>query len=344
MPTHRKKVSWESGSLKLTLLLLLTILTLVPAAFSQSTLSITVNANKGQYSVGESVLISGNVHDAQGNPVFGAGVSIQVNDPGQSFVHVQLLLTDQSGAYSDQFTLLINADQGQYTIYVTASQSGYSNGQSQAQFSVSSATTSSSSSAATGTSNKCLIATATYGSELAPEVTLLRNFRDLDILQTSAGERFMRVFNAFYYSFSPGVASFVASNGAVKSGMRIALYPLIGILHVSKFVFGALSFNSEVAVIIAGILASIAIGAVYIGPPLTALSRLIGLRSASQYVKGVCLASVFVLSSVAGLSLAELIKNTLWLEMTTVGTVLSNIVLGAVVVSWTVTRALSQEP
>ena len=43
----------------------------------------------------------------------------------------------------------------------------------------------------------CLIATATFGSELTPQVQFLRNFRDHRVLQTFAGSQFMIVFNCF---------------------------------------------------------------------------------------------------------------------------------------------------
>jgi len=48
----------------------------------------------------------------------------------------------------------------------------------------------------------CLIATATFGSELAPQVQQLRELRDNTILQTESGVSFMTGFNQFYYSFS----------------------------------------------------------------------------------------------------------------------------------------------
>ena len=49
----------------------------------------------------------------------------------------------------------------------------------------------------------CLIATATYGSELAPQVQQLREIRDNHLLGTESGTSFMNSFNQFYYSFSP---------------------------------------------------------------------------------------------------------------------------------------------
>ena len=54
----------------------------------------------------------------------------------------------------------------------------------------------------------CLIATAAFGSEMAPQVQLLRELRDNTVLQTQAGTTFMTGFNQFYYSFSPAVADY----------------------------------------------------------------------------------------------------------------------------------------
>ena len=49
----------------------------------------------------------------------------------------------------------------------------------------------------------CLIATAAYGSELAPQVQQLRELSDNQLLQTESGTAFMTHFNDIYYSFSP---------------------------------------------------------------------------------------------------------------------------------------------
>ena len=49
----------------------------------------------------------------------------------------------------------------------------------------------------------CLIATAAFGSEMAPQIQFLREIRDNTVLQTESGTSFMTGFNQFYYSFSP---------------------------------------------------------------------------------------------------------------------------------------------
>ncbi|NJK78319.1 MAG: hypothetical protein HC944_06540, partial [Nanoarchaeota archaeon] len=49
----------------------------------------------------------------------------------------------------------------------------------------------------------CLIATATYGTELAPQVQFLREIRDSKVMSVGAGVSFMTGFNQLYYLFSP---------------------------------------------------------------------------------------------------------------------------------------------
>jgi peptide/nickel transport system substrate-binding protein len=115
-------------------------------------------------------------------------------------------------------------------------------------------------------SPQCVIATATYGSEISPEVQFLREFRDQDIMDTMAGREFMTVFHAWYYSFSPNIASVIADNPMMQSVFKVLLYPLIGILHLSAATYGMFNFNSEIAVVMAGFMASALIGVVYFSP------------------------------------------------------------------------------
>jgi len=113
---------------------------------------------------------------------------------------------------------------------------------------------------------KCIIATATYGSELSPEVQFLRGFRDGTVMSTFAGSGFMKAFNAWYYSFSPNLADFISKQPLLKEAMKILLYPLIGILHISALTYSALSFNPELAIVAIGIVASGLIGIIYFTP------------------------------------------------------------------------------
>ena len=81
----------------------------------------------------------------------------------------------------------------------------------------------------------CLIATATFGSELAPQVQFLREIRDNTILQTESGTSFMVGFNQFYYSFSPAVADYERENPAFKEAVKLTLTPLLTSLTLLQY-------------------------------------------------------------------------------------------------------------
>ena len=82
----------------------------------------------------------------------------------------------------------------------------------------------------------CLIATASYGSELAPQVQLLREIRDNTVLQTQLGISFMAGFNQFYYSFSPMIADYERENPAFKEAVKLTLTPLLASLTLLQYV------------------------------------------------------------------------------------------------------------
>jgi hypothetical protein len=85
----------------------------------------------------------------------------------------------------------------------------------------------------------------------------------------------MQVFNAWYYSFSPSVAQFIASNDPIRAPVRVLLYPLLGVLGVSAFTYSLFSAAPEFAVVMAGLVASSLIGLVYLTlPALAAFSTL----------------------------------------------------------------------
>ena len=121
--------------------------------------------------------------------------------------------------------------------------------------------------------SECLIATATFGSELSPEVKFLRSFRDQEVLSTFAGRCFMNVFNDFYYSWSPYVADYIRKNSYVRMAFKILLYPLIMTLHLSSLTYHCLGFFPEAAILTAGYVASSLIGSVYLGLPLSPIKR-----------------------------------------------------------------------
>ena len=86
----------------------------------------------------------------------------------------------------------------------------------------------------------CLIATAAYGTELAPQVQLLRETRD-NVLSTSSGKSFMTGFNDFYYSFSPTIADWERQSPLFKEVVKVTITPLLSTLSILNYV----SIDSE---------------------------------------------------------------------------------------------------
>ena len=78
----------------------------------------------------------------------------------------------------------------------------------------------------------CLIATATFGSELAPQVQQLRELRDNSILTTESGTAFMTTFNQFYYSFSPTIADLQREHPIFKEVVKLSITPLLSTLSI----------------------------------------------------------------------------------------------------------------
>jgi len=112
-------------------------------------------------------------------------------------------------------------------------------------------------------SSGCLIATATYGSELSPEVQQLRELRDNTLLQTNSGSAFMTGFNQFYYSFSPTIADWERQNSIFKEAVKLFITPLIASLSILNYV----DMDSEAEVLGYGIsLILLNIGMYFVAP------------------------------------------------------------------------------
>ncbi|KAG2473208.1 MAG: Peptidyl-prolyl isomerase [Nitrosopumilales archaeon] len=82
----------------------------------------------------------------------------------------------------------------------------------------------------------CLIATATFGSELAPQVQQLRELRDNKLLQTNSGSAFMSGFNQFYYLFSPTIADWERESPIFKEAVKLTITPLLTSLSILNYV------------------------------------------------------------------------------------------------------------
>ena len=116
----------------------------------------------------------------------------------------------------------------------------------------------------------CLISTATYGSEFAPQVQLLREIRDNQLLSTVSGTAFMTGFNTLYYSFSPTIADLERQSPIFKEAVKLTLTPLITSLSILNYV----DMDSEAEVLGYGISLIMLNVAMYFIAPGILISRL----------------------------------------------------------------------
>jgi hypothetical protein len=76
----------------------------------------------------------------------------------------------------------------------------------------------------------CFIATAAFGSRLAPEVQVLRNFRDQYLVTNRPG----RLFVAAYYRLSPPVADAIRPHPMLRAATRAVLRPMIWVARLTE--------------------------------------------------------------------------------------------------------------
>ena len=74
-----------------------------------------------------------------------------------------------------------------------------------------------------GDDGGCFIATAAYGSALAPEVEILRTFRDTYLLPSTLGQLLVQT----YYQTSPPLAAFIRHHSFLKAFIRGVLWPIV---------------------------------------------------------------------------------------------------------------------
>lgn len=77
----------------------------------------------------------------------------------------------------------------------------------------------------------CFVATAAFGSEMAPQVEMLRQFRGKYLLQNSFGKSFVE----FYYKHSPAFADWIAKSEFRRAAARVILAPVIWLADLTMW-------------------------------------------------------------------------------------------------------------
>ena len=80
----------------------------------------------------------------------------------------------------------------------------------------------------------CFIATAAYGTPTAEQLDVLREFRDVVLLESTAGSQFV----ALYYQLSPPIAEFIAGNEILRTLVReLVVDPIVWIVKATEAIW-----------------------------------------------------------------------------------------------------------
>ena len=112
----------------------------------------------------------------------------------------------------------------------------------------------------------CLVATAAYGTELSQQVQLLREVRDVTLMNTVHGASFMTSFSQIYYTFSPVIADIERENSLLRGMLQTLLYPLLSSISIMT-----LSDGSEVQTLGLGLAVILFNILLYISAPIFAI-------------------------------------------------------------------------
>jgi len=211
--------------MKIKLFMIIILATSLGISNAGAQTGITVETNFDVFQQGQTVMVTGNTEEKF--------VAIQVKDPTGISILVRTLETDSGGNFDLQFRIPQTATLGDYQVVVstvvdnvpvitTITFEVVEKGDKITQV-------------AKEKKGGCLIATAAFGSEMAPQVQFLRELRDNTVLQTESGTSFMTGFNQFYYSFSPYIADYERDNPAFKETVKLTLTPLLTSLTLLQY-------------------------------------------------------------------------------------------------------------
>lgn len=97
----------------------------------------------------------------------------------------------------------------------------------------------------------CFIATAAYGTPMAPEIQTLRDFRDQYLLTNPLGQAFVNL----YYCVSPPAADFITDHPSLKPIVRAWLVPIVAVSAVAITTNG----NEKIALVVLLVLIAAAV-------------------------------------------------------------------------------------
>ena len=221
------------------LLIIMIFAIMIPSVAAQS--AIILDTNVDSFAPGELVTITGTSEE-------NSSVSIQVKDPTGKSLLIRTIKTDSNGTFEIQFRIPKSSPIGDYQIVANIATdlipvietktilahkpiSEDVPPQKEASKMIPDEVNDDVSENKGG---GCLIATATYGSEMASEVQQLRELRDNYLLQTESGTAFMVTFNDIYYSFSPIIADYERENPYFKEAVKLAITPMISTLSLME--------------------------------------------------------------------------------------------------------------
>lgn len=264
--------------MKLVLLVALSAIIISPA-FAQSVISFDVDTT--EFVPGEIVELKGTV----GAGLEGQPVAVEINDSDGNVILIRTVTSDINGEFVIKFKVPDNVEPGELDIVTNIEMDGQSFSETKQVEATEAPESSSEPVCGPGTILKdgicvvdtsrtdpepqeessrgggCLIATATYGSELSPQVQQLREIRDSKLLATESGSAFIESFNSFYYSFSPIIADYERENPVFKEMVKMGVTPLLTTLSLMDYA------ESESEVLTIGISLIILNGMMYVGIP-----------------------------------------------------------------------------
>ena len=245
--------------MKLILVAMLLVVIITPA-FAESLITFDVDTTK--FTPGEIVELNGKVQSG----LEGEVVAVEIKDADGTLILIRTVTSDSNGEFSLKFKVPSTAAAGSFDVVTSMELDDEPVSESNSFESVASVTATPEPvveqvvNCGPGTIDKdgvcvvdttsetekvvaeeksskgggCLIATATYGSEMSQQVQQLRELRDNQLLQTESGTAFMGTFNDIYYSFSPMIADMEREHPIFKEAVKLAITPMISTLSLME--------------------------------------------------------------------------------------------------------------